>query len=300
MANRWLFIALGAGAVANALLFVPLPPLVQALAVLVLAGFLPGALLVEALVGQSASRPDWLERILYSTAAAFTVMVTVMLLVSYLPGGPTQLPTLLAFDALSLALLGWVWWRGRRVTPGAPVWPFDIDRRWFWAGVITLLVAGAIFRFVGLGYSDYQGDEARAALRAAAVLQGYEDVLMLHKKGPTEILLPTVFYTLTGHLTEQTARLPFAVANLAALLATFVLGWRLYRPLAGWIAAMLLALDGYFIGFARIVQYQSVVLLMSLLVVLVLYRLALQTPAGAGALAVAGGPAAGDGPALAL
>ncbi len=114
---------------------------------------------------QSASRPDWLERILYSTAAAFTIMVTVMLLVSYLPGGPTQLPTLFAFDAISLVLFGWVWWRGRRMTPGAPVWPFDIDRRWFWAGVITLLVAGAIFRFVGLGYSDYQGDEARAALR---------------------------------------------------------------------------------------------------------------------------------------
>ena len=287
MANRWLFLALGAGAVANALLFVPLPPLVQALAVLVLAGFLPGALLVEALVGQSASRPDWLERILYSTAAAFTVMVTVMLLVSYLPGGPTQLPTLLAFDALSLALLGWVWWRGRRVTPGAPVWPFDMDRRWFWAGIISLLVVGAIFRFVGLGYSDYQGDEARAALRAAAVLQGYEDVLMLHKKGPTEILLPTVFYTLTGHLTEQTARLPFAVANLAALLATFLLGWRLYRPLAGWIAAMLLALDGYFIGFAHIVQYQSVVFLTSVLAVLVLYRLYVKPAAPAHYLSLA-------------
>jgi len=287
MANRWLFITLGAGAVANVLLFVPLPPLVPALAVLVLAGFIPGALLVEALVGQSATRPDWLERILYSTAAAFTVMGMVMLLVSYLPGGTAQLSTLLAVDALNLALLAWVWRRRRCTAPGAPAWTMTVDRRWFWTGLITLLVVGALFRFVGLDYSDYQGDEARAALRAAAVIQGYEDVLMLHKKGPTEILLPTLFYTLTGHLTEQTARLPFAVANLAGLLAVFVLGWRLFRPLAGWVAAMLLALDGYFIGFAHIVQYQSVVFLTSVLAVLVLYRLYVKPDAPARYLSLA-------------
>lgn len=288
MTNRWILGALGVGVLAHGLLLAPLPLLGQALAALVIAGFLPGLLLVEALVGQSASRPDGFERVLYSAATAYTVMVVVMLLVSYLPGGPTQLVTLLAFDAVTLALAGWIWWRGRCVAAGEPAWPrFAGDARWFWAGLLVLLAVGALFRFVGLAYSDYQGDEARAALRAAAVLQGYEDVLMLHKKGPTEILVPTVLYTLTGYLTEQTARLPFAIANLIALLATFVLGWRLFRPLAGWIAALLLTLDGYFIGFAHIVQYQSVVFLASLLVVLVLYRLYVKPVAVARYLALA-------------
>ncbi|MBE2237258.1 MAG: glycosyltransferase family 39 protein, partial [Caldilineaceae bacterium] len=288
MTNRWILGALGVGVLAHGLLLAPLPLLGQALAALVIAGFLPGLLLVEALVGQSASRPDGFERVLYSAATAYTVMVVVMLLVSYLPGGPTQLVTLLAFDAVTLALAGWIWWRGRCVAAGEPAWPrFAGDARWFWAGLLVLLTVGALFRFVGLAYSDYQGDEARAALRAAAVLQGYEDVLMLHKKGPTEILVPTVLYTLTGYLTEQTARLPFAIANLIALLATFVLGWRLFRPLAGWIAALLLTLDGYFIGFAHIVQYQSVVFLASLLVVLVLYRLYVKPVAVARYLALA-------------
>ncbi len=36
---------------------------------------------------------------------------------------------------------------------------------------------------------------------------------------------------------------------------------------------MILALDGYFIGFARIVQYQSIVFCLVVLTVLVLYRL---------------------------
>ena len=42
---------------------------------------------------------------------------------------------------------------------------------------------------------------------------------------------------------------------------------------SGWAAAMLLAMDGYAVAFARIVQYQSVVILTTALVVLILYRL---------------------------
>lgn len=288
MKNYWLWGALLAGVLAHGVILVPAPLLAQALAVMVVAGFLPGALLVKALVGQSASAPDRFERILYSTAAAFAVMVVVMLLLSYLPGGPTQLMTLFAFDVVTLALLVWIWWRGRRIEPGPPAWAsFTGDRRWLYAGLLILLIVGATTRFVGLEYSDFQGDEARAALRAAAVLQGYEDVLMLHKKGPTEILLPTVLYTLTGNLTEQSARLPFAIANLAGLFALFLLGWRLYRPLAGWLAAMFLAFDGYFIGFAHIVQYQSIVFLTSVLAVLVLYRIYVKPAALANYLTLA-------------
>jgi lipoprotein signal peptidase len=96
---------------------------------------------------------------------------------------------------------------------------------------------------------------------------------MLHKKGPTEILIPTVLYSGAGHLTEATARLTFAIANFVALFAVWLLGWRLFHPLAGWLAAMLVLFDGYFIGFARIVQYQSVVLLCTVLAVYAMWRL---------------------------
>ena len=286
MKNSWMVAALAAALAAHVGLVVP-QPLIQALSVWVIAGWVPGFLLVEVLVGQSDSPPDPLERLLYSTAAAMTTLVVVMLLLSYLPGGPTQLGTLLAFDAVTL-FLALLWWLRRRVPAGKAGWPpLAGDRRWLWAGMAVLLVAGAVTRFVGLGYSDFQGDEARAALRAAAVLQGYEDVLMLHKKGPTEILLPTVFYTLSGHLNEQSARLPFAIANLAGLLALFVLGWRLHSALAGWIAALFLTFDGYFIGFAHIVQYQSVVFLTSVLAVLAIYRIYSRPVAPARYLALA-------------
>ena len=282
-------------AAAHIFLFLPLPSAVQphwvqAVAALILAGFLPGALLIEALVGQGAAPPNRWERIVYSAGAAYIVLVAGMLVVSYLPGGPTLTTTLIVFDSLTLALVAWLTWRGRRTPADSPVWPLIADRRWLLAGALVLLAVSAVLRFGNLGYSDFQGDEARAALRAAAVIQGYDDVLLLHKKGPTEILLPDRALQLTGHLTELTARLPFALANLAALFAVWLLGWRLFNPLAGWMAALFVALDGYFIGFARIVQYQSVVLLMSILVVLMLVAPG-AAAAGAGRLPDPGGAA---------
>ena len=111
---------------------------------------------------------------------------------------------------------------------------------------------------------------------AAAVIQGYEDMLLIHKKGPTEILLPTVFYSLSNHLNETTSRLPFALAGFTALFAIWLLGWRLFGPLVGFVAAFLLMFDGYYIGFARIVQYQSVVILMTACVALILQRLSVR------------------------
>ncbi|MGL4649182.1 MAG: glycosyltransferase family 39 protein, partial [Caldilineaceae bacterium] len=277
MTRRSLLWVLGVGLAANALLWLPLPGAieapVQALAVLVLAGLLPGLLLVDALLGRSAAPPTRWERLLLSVGVGYALMVSVTLLASYLPGALEPWQTLAAVNGLLLLLWALALWRSRILAPTRPAdeWA-GMDTRWLLAGALVLLLLGAGLRFVNLGYPDYQGDEARAALRAAAVIQGYDDVLMLHKKGPTEILLPTLLYSATGHLTEQTARLPFAVAGLVALFAAWLLGWRLFGPVAGWLAALLIALDGYFIGFARIVQYQRVVLLMSLLAVYVVVR----------------------------
>lgn len=267
---------LGLAALAQLLLLIPLPIGVQAAAVLLLAGLLPGALLVETLIGRSAEPPGLTERVVYSVAAGFAVLVTVMLLVSYLPGPATRVHSFVAFDVLLLLLWAIVWRQARMGAPAARSEWADLPaaaKRRLAVGALVLLFVGGTVRFANVGYADYQGDEARAALRAAAVIQGYDDVLLLHKKGPTEILLPAVLYSMTGNLTEGTARAPFALASLAALFAVWLLGWRLFSPLAGWLAAMLVALDGYFIGFARIVQYQSVVLLMSVLAVLILVRL---------------------------
>jgi hypothetical protein len=272
--------SLATAVIAHLVLWIEQPMVIPAAAVLVLTGLLPGLLFVKALFHRSPTPPTLAEHMLYGIASSYGLIVLVMLLVSYLPGGLRWWQTLLAFDLVLVLLLAIVWFQSRQDDPQLEPTPIRVHpphpsnpRSILYAGLLILLLVGGFFRLGNLGYSEFQGDEARAALRAAAVIQGDEDVLLIHKKGPTEILLPTAIYSLTGHLTEATARLPFALANLAALFAIFLLGWWLIGPVAGWVAAFLLAFDGYLIGFSHIVQYQSVILLTSALIVLIAYRL---------------------------
>jgi len=279
-----LFTLLALLVLAHSVLVLPLPFPVQAIGILLFTGLLPGLLWVELLVGRSSAAPTMAEYLLYAIGIGYSNMVILMLLVHYLPGPVAFWQTLLAFDGVTALL--WLFlfvrstpmqaWLADDAGLAAPTTLADKvkwSRGWLVAGGVALLLIGGFFRVSNLGYAEFQGDEARAALRAAAVIQGYDDVLFIHKKGPTEILLPTVLYSLSGHLTETTARLPFALANLAALFAIWLLGWRLIGPVAGWAAALLLAFDGYLIGFSHIVQYQSIVILVSALAVLIAYRL---------------------------
>lgn len=304
----WHVLAVDLAVAANVIILTDLPLLLQCIASLFLTCLLPGALLTEVLVGRSDSPPHLWERVLYSIGAGYSCLVLTALVLSYLPGGLTHWQLLGAFNLLwlllfLLRLLPWfspsrarlqalaaeeappvsqliartTWVRPRRRG----------KRHWLVAGMIALLLIAAFLRLTDLGYAELQGDEARLALRAAEVIQGYENALFVHKKGPVEILLPTVIYGLSNHLTETTARLPFALANVAGLFAVYLLGRRLFNPTAGWLAAMLLALDGYILGFGRVVQYQSIVFLMSALVVIIFHRLSRTTAALTGYLTLA-------------
>ena len=96
-------IALVAGL--HGLLLLPLPLLVQTVAALLLAGFLPGALLVEWLVGRSAAPPDGWERVLYSVGVGYGIITVILLGLSYLPGGLAAWQVYLVVDVLLLILL---------------------------------------------------------------------------------------------------------------------------------------------------------------------------------------------------
>ena len=259
-------------------------PFVSVTACLVAAGFLPGALLVDWWVGAGEARPTLGERVLYTAGSGYALIVVTMLLICYLPGGIDRQQVLVAVHLLDMAMLVlWLWQRRRPTVTdkeGQVISPMDACghssgvRRWIVVGLLALTLVAGFYRFANLGYSEFQGDEAGAALAAAEEIQGYENALFVHKKGPAEILIPGLVYSLTGRLTETDARFPFALANLCAVLTMFLLGSRLFGPVAGWSAALLLTLDGYLIAFGRILQYQSIVFLMAALTVTVLYRLA--------------------------
>ena len=269
--------------IAHVMIFAPLPLIARSGAVLVLTGLLPGLLLVEWLVGNHNDASDdvpldlW-ERTLYSVGAGASIIVVIMLLLSYIPGPILRWQTFAAFDGILVLLLIVVGLRRSERIPSTPwpewssLWP-TISRNGFLAAVISLALVAGFLRFNQLGYSEFQGDETRVMLRTAETIQGLEDTLYIHKKGPAEILLPAAAYSLLNRINEVSARLPFTILNMVGIFAIFLLGWRMFGAITGWSAAMILALDGYFVGFARIVQYQSMVFCLVVLTVLIFYRL---------------------------
>jgi len=224
----------------------------------VLACLLPGTLLTRiALPGDVLDRA---ERIALTIGMGFATLILGTLGLHYLPGPLTAPLILLLYDGLILLLVAVLFLRpGTRVAPSRP----SNSLRRVLLPVALLLVA-AFFRLTYLGYSEFQGDEAQVMLLAAGVLRGQDEILFVHRKGPAEVLLPAAFYALHGTIDELTARLPFALASLAGVLSVYILARRLFphHPLAAPAAAGLLAVNGYLIAFARIVQYQSVVFLM--------------------------------------
>jgi len=259
-----------------------LPFWLQNGATFLLTGWLPATLLLALLLPPpERTVVGWGEHLLYIIGTGYGISITILLALSYIPGPIAQWMAFVAFDIL-LLLLGVLLWRrarrARRVIEepsmlSSPTTLLTIKNRWLFIGLVLLAVVGAGLRFPGLGYAEFQGDEARAMLRAAEIISGFDGSLFEHRKGPTEILLPAAPYLLIGQIDEAAARLPFAIANFCALFGIFLLGWRWFGALAGWIAAMLLALDGYLIAFSRIVQYQSIVFLTVVLVLLLLQRL---------------------------
>lgn len=242
----------------------------------------PGALLVEWLLGVRYGDDDAarLEMLLYGLGAGFVLLVTTALAVSFLPSGVAAWQIMLPPNIVTVVVAAALW---RRTITSPKVrspledreeerfpWP---DRRSFWVSVLLVCVVGGLLRLPDLGYSEFQGDEARVMLRASEVIEGYENALFAHQKMPAEILVETAIYAVTRQMDETAARLPFTVAGLAALLGVMLLGARLFGSVAGVSAGMLAALTGYFVAFARIVQYQSLVLLTVVLTVMVLWRM---------------------------
>ena len=134
-----------------------------------------------------------------------------------------------------------------------------------------VLATGILLRATSLGYSEFQGDEALAMISAAEALEGHEDALFLRSKGPGEVLLPMALWRLTGVINEATARLPFTIASLWAIITLYLIGQRLTGSTRlGGLAALFFMLNGFAVAFGRIVQYQALVIWLSSLAFLLM------------------------------
>jgi len=224
---------------------------------------LPGVLL--ALLLFRAQR-DPLQLAFLGLCGGIAFEVILLLALHALPGGLPWWLVILPCDLPSL-LFGWLLLR-QPSHAEEPTATFQPRVHLLVAGMLML---GVAFRFLFLGRSEFQGDEANALLMALEATNGRDDILLWHSKGPAEVLLPAGPLALLGNINEWTARLPFALVGVGTLLGVYLLARQMFHSVSGsshtgnvvgLAAATILAVDGYMIAFSRIVQYQSIVVLM--------------------------------------
>jgi len=244
----------GAGLlVASAITVIAQPSMLwaSALSVTLLTWFIPGL----ALIGLwRLPKLDILSALLLAPAAGWAWMIGVGLALHWLPGPVTPSTLGIGYGASGLALLGLLWLR-----PPAPL-AATPRQAWLQAGLVLGLLL--ILWLPTLGAREFFHDESTVLVRARDAIRGVADAPARHTKGPGEIIAAMVFYRGLGAINEFYARLPFALAGMAAVLLTMSLGRRMLTPRAGIWAGLLMAINGYVLALSRMVQYQGPLLLL--------------------------------------
>ena len=127
--------------------------------------------------------------------------------------------------------------------------------------LLLLIVATLWLRLSSLGYSDYQGDEIKAFCRPEAG-QNLADFLLGQRKGPVQFLIACATSAFDpGYSNAALIRLPFAIASVLAVFTFYLLVKMHFGNRVGLYSALLMATNGFFVGFGRIVQYQSITIM---------------------------------------
>jgi hypothetical protein len=233
------------------------------IAALVLLLFLPGWIWIDSFFSQQT---DLIERLALAVGLSLALTIFGAMFAAYWPGPLTMTQILATSNALSGAGLATAWrWRQARPTAGPGLtWQMVVV-----AGLLLLLAAA--LRLPRLGYAEFHEDEAEALMLGVRLFQGEDYALFLHRKGPAQMLLPLALWLLTGQISEALARFPFALSSILSAVTLFLLGRRWFNFQAGAMAGLLWAINGYAIGFGRMVQYQALIFFLGPLAIYCLY-----------------------------
>ncbi len=135
-----------------------------------------------------------------------------------------------------------------------------------------ILAVGIFFRLFNLGYSEFQGDEV-VAQNYLWDERGFVTFLLTRTVGPGQFVISKImnFFFLSSSHPEFYQRLPFALAGITLLVITYLVVAKSLNRNTAIITTLLLATSGLLIAFARIVQYQTFVMLFSLLAIYTLH-----------------------------
>jgi hypothetical protein len=140
--------------------------------------------------------------------------------------------------------------------------------------VAYLIFVSLWLRLINLGYSNYQGDEIKALYRPEAG-QNMMDFLLNQRKGPIQFLITYIMSIFNpSYDNEFLIRLPFAIAGILAIYLFYKFIKLEFGKKIAIYSSLFIAINGLFVALTRIVQYQSFVILFS---VLALYLISLST-----------------------
>ena len=253
--------------------------LLRYVAALILLCFLPGFAAVDLIFARSQP-PQLLDRIVLSIGTSYALSGLATMAIHFIPGKINANIALVTYDLLIIILFALRYIISPKATPARITCGLrnyasrqskqSVSRK---ALVLLLVLAlSGFLRFTYLGYSEFQGDEAFIMLSAVDAMDGKDDALFVHDKGPSQTLIPIAFWLIAGKINELGTRFPFALASCLAVLAIYLLGRHMFNDLVGLTAAALLAINGFFVAFGRIVQYQAIVFLMTILALYCYYR----------------------------
>lgn len=134
-----------------------------------------------------------------------------------------------------------------------------------WLLALVLLIS-FILRFYNLGYSNFYGDETKTFYLDKTVTS--REFFLNQRKGPVQFLVVWGVEKIIGGNDEFWTRLPFAVAGFGATIAFYFLVKELFNNRIALVSTSLFSLNGFYIAFARTIQYQSFLLLFGLLSIL--------------------------------
>jgi hypothetical protein len=265
-------------------------------AALTLTFVLPGLAWLPALGWLHTRCP--LERATLVLGGSSLLTALALFLALSLPGPFTEPSTLVALNLITLAGL-----LLQRLKPPSAIRhsPFTIHYSLF---IILLIIAVAAFtRLVRIGYAEFHEDELENMRLIVRAYKGEEYASFLDSKGPIHWLLPAALWYLNGWLSEGVARTPFAITSLLLVPLIYALGRRMGSPHpsplplgegtggahpsplgdrrkgaggagtgVGLLAACFVALNGFFVAYARHVENQSLIVFWGALAMWLAYR----------------------------
>ncbi|PJA41063.1 hypothetical protein CO178_00985 [candidate division WWE3 bacterium CG_4_9_14_3_um_filter_34_6] len=123
--------------------------------------------------------------------------------------------------------------------------------------LILIIIYSVFVRVQGLGYSNFQGDEVNPMTFVYGMDNRVISYLLDQKRAPAQYVINIINVSLFGYHGEAQIRFPFLIFGILAIYTFYLLAKKIFNKKTALLVSSLMAVNGLFIAFSRITQYQA-------------------------------------------